>query len=155
MGNTNPTKNSGALWRVSISCFNLGICCVTLVKVVSLKIYVSDNNSFTVVSQVDIFFHMCSEYSLFLRKLLVLHSSNLFYLIIKLIKYFFFVFLEKDAESVVKLTDELYALLLKENLLGKNCKRRSAILKSIFKILDLDDPRVLLRLARLILSVSK
>lgn len=64
-------------------------------------------------------------------------------------------FLEKDAESVVKLTDELYALLLKENLLGKNCKRRSAILKSIFKILDLDDPRVLLRLARLILSVSK
>jgi hypothetical protein len=85
----------------------------------------------------------------------VLHSSNLFYLIIKLIKYFFFVFLEKDAESVVKLTDELYALLLKENLLGKNCKRRSAILKSIFKILDLDDPRVLLRLARLISSVSK
>jgi uncharacterized membrane protein (Fun14 family) len=40
----------------------------------------------------------------------------LFYLIIKLIKYFFFVFLEKDAESVVKLTDELYALLLKERI---------------------------------------
>lgn len=59
---------------------------------------------------------------------------------------------KKDAESVVKLTDELYALLLKENLLGKNCKRRSAILKSIFKILDLDDPKVLLKLARLILS---
>ncbi|XP_076078717.1 armadillo repeat-containing protein 2-like isoform X1 [Mytilus galloprovincialis] len=59
---------------------------------------------------------------------------------------------KKEADHVVKFTDELYAILLKENLLGKNCKRRSVILKTIFKILDLDDPKVLLRLARLILS---
>ena len=51
-------------------------------------------------------------------------------------------------------SDELHVLLEKQGLLGKNYKQRSRILKAIFKMLDLDEPKLLLRLARLILAVS-
>jgi len=61
----------------------------------------------------------------------------------------------REGDKLAESTDNLYQILKKENLLGKNCKQRSAILKSIFKLLDVEEPRVLLRLARLILAVSK
>ena len=38
--------------------------------------------------------------------------------------------------------------------MGKNCKRRTTILKTVFKLLDLESPKLLLKLARLIFAVS-
>ena len=63
-------------------------------------------------------------------------------------------FPEKDVKMLCELSDELHMLLEKQGLLGKNYKQRSRILKAIFKMLDLDEPKLLLRLARLILAVS-
>lgn len=59
---------------------------------------------------------------------------------------------KKDVERIVSLSDELYSLLQKNNLLSKNYKQRSRILKAIFKMLDLEEPKLLLQLARLILA---
>ena len=61
---------------------------------------------------------------------------------------------EKDSKKLGGVSEELYTLLQKEKLLGKNCKQRSTILKTVFKFLDVEDPKVLLGLARLILAVS-
>lgn len=61
---------------------------------------------------------------------------------------------EKDLKKLGQVTEDLYSLLQKENLLGRNCKQRTTILKSIFKLLDADDTRIQLKLARLILAVS-
>ena len=63
-------------------------------------------------------------------------------------------FAEKDVKMLCEFSDELHMLLEKQGLLGKNYKQRSRILKAIFKMLDLDEPKLLLRLARLILAVS-
>ena len=62
--------------------------------------------------------------------------------------------LDKDPDKLLALSDELYTTLDDAQLLGKNCKRRSLILKTVFKLLDLYSPRLLLKLARLILAVS-
>lgn len=59
---------------------------------------------------------------------------------------------KKDSKKLGQVTEDLYALLQKENLLGRNCKQRTTILKSIFKLLDVDDSRIQLKLARLILA---
>ncbi|KAK3097116.1 hypothetical protein FSP39_006506 [Pinctada imbricata] len=59
---------------------------------------------------------------------------------------------KKDSKKLGQTSDELYALLQKENLLGKSCKQRSIILKSVFKFLDVEDAKVLLGLAKLILA---
>ena len=67
---------------------------------------------------------------------------------------FFLLFAEKDVKMLCEFSDELHMLLEKQGLLGKNYKQRSRILKAIFKMLDLDEPKLLLRLARLILAVS-
>ncbi|KAL4233349.1 Armadillo repeat-containing protein 2 [Mactra antiquata] len=58
----------------------------------------------------------------------------------------------KDVQHLIMLSDDLYELLLKNNLLTKNYKQRSRILKAIFKMLDLEEPKLLLQLARLILA---
>ncbi|WAR07944.1 ARMC2-like protein [Mya arenaria] len=58
----------------------------------------------------------------------------------------------KDAEKLISLSEELYQLLLKNGLLVKTYKQRSRILKAIFKMLDLEEPKLLLQLARLILA---
>ena len=63
-------------------------------------------------------------------------------------------FSDKDPERLLVLSDELYAVLDGADLLGRNCKRRSLILKTVYKLLDLVSPRLLLKLARLILAVS-
>ena len=50
---------------------------------------------------------------------------------------------------------QIYTVLEEGNLLGRRSgKRRGTILKAVFKLLDNDDPQLLLRLARLILAVS-
>lgn len=59
---------------------------------------------------------------------------------------------KKDLKKLGQVTEDLYSLLQKENLLGRNCKQRTTILKSIFKLLDADDTRIQLKLARLILA---
>ena len=49
---------------------------------------------------------------------------------------------------------ELHRLLEEGNMLGRGAgKRRTRILRTLFNLLDIDDPRLLLRLARLILAV--
>ncbi|KAL5009503.1 hypothetical protein ScPMuIL_011808 [Solemya velum] len=58
----------------------------------------------------------------------------------------------KEVTSLSELLENLYRLLEKENLLGKNCKQRAQILKVVFKVLDIDDARLMLKLARLILA---
>ncbi|XP_061176432.1 armadillo repeat-containing protein 2-like isoform X2 [Saccostrea echinata] len=61
---------------------------------------------------------------------------------------------KKDAKRLGQVTEELYSLLQKENLLGRSCKQRTTILKSIFKLLDVEDSRIQLKLARLILALK-
>ena len=53
------------------------------------------------------------------------------------------------------LADKLYEVLEEGKMLGKACKRRSVMLKTIFRLLDLESPKLLLKLARLILAVSE
>ncbi|XP_064628515.1 armadillo repeat-containing protein 2-like isoform X2 [Lineus longissimus] len=59
-----------------------------------------------------------------------------------------------NTERLIHLGNMLYKALSEGNLLGRNCKRRSAILKSIFKLLDMEEPRLLLVLARNILALK-
>ncbi|XP_041354443.1 armadillo repeat-containing protein 2-like [Gigantopelta aegis] len=59
---------------------------------------------------------------------------------------------KKDNGRIFELAEELYNVLNKGNKLKKHYKQRSSILKAIFKLLDVDEPRVLLKLARLILA---
>ncbi|KAK3593875.1 hypothetical protein CHS0354_011480 [Potamilus streckersoni] len=58
----------------------------------------------------------------------------------------------KEVDKICDLSDTLYNTLEKKGMLGKNYKQRSTVLKAIFKMLDLEEPRLLLKLARLILS---
>ncbi|KAL3882503.1 hypothetical protein ACJMK2_028840 [Sinanodonta woodiana] len=58
----------------------------------------------------------------------------------------------KEIDKICYLSDALYDTLEKKGMLGKNYKQRSTVLKAIFKMLDLEEPRLLLKLARLILS---
>ncbi|XP_060572268.1 armadillo repeat-containing protein 2-like isoform X3 [Ruditapes philippinarum] len=60
---------------------------------------------------------------------------------------------KKDVQKIISLSEDLYQLLQKNNLLSKTYKQRSRILKSIFKMLDLEEPQLLLQLARLILAI--
>lgn len=61
---------------------------------------------------------------------------------------------EKDTVRLETLSVKLYTVLSEGHLLGKSSKYRPTILKAIFKLLDLDAPRLLLKLARLILAVG-
>ncbi|XP_072036074.1 armadillo repeat-containing protein 2-like [Amphiura filiformis] len=56
-------------------------------------------------------------------------------------------------EAICKACDELYDALEEGNMLGRAAKRRNVALKTIFKLSDLSEPRVLLRAARLILAL--
>lgn len=61
---------------------------------------------------------------------------------------------DKDHDKLAMLTQQLYDVLAKGQLLGRVCQQRSTILKTLFKLLDLSSPSTLLKLARLILAVS-
>lgn len=63
-------------------------------------------------------------------------------------------FTEKDCDRFLVLAGNLYNLLEENNCLGKHFHHRSTVLKVIFKLLDVEEPRLLLKLARLILAVS-
>ncbi|CAL1534975.1 unnamed protein product [Lymnaea stagnalis] len=59
---------------------------------------------------------------------------------------------KKDCDRIHELAGHLYSTLECHNCLSKQFPHRSSLLKAIFKLLDVDEPRVLLRLARLILA---
>lgn len=58
----------------------------------------------------------------------------------------------KAVDQMLIVAENLYTLLERENLLARNCKQRSLILKAVFKLLDYDHPAVWLSLSQLILS---
>ncbi|XP_074649420.1 armadillo repeat-containing protein 2-like [Tubulanus polymorphus] len=57
-----------------------------------------------------------------------------------------------DAEKLIGLANQLYQILESKNLLGRNCIRRSSILKHIFKLLDVPEPKLLILLAKIIFA---
>ncbi|CAH1799821.1 unnamed protein product [Owenia fusiformis] len=61
---------------------------------------------------------------------------------------------DKDTDLLHSLTCQLHEKLEEGKMLGRNCKRRSAILKTVFKILDSDDPKLLIRVARVVLQLK-
>ena len=68
-------------------------------------------------------------------------------------------FAEKNVKDLCQDCLKLWNALEKKGLMGKasgsfSARRRGEILRTVFKFLDLSDPRLLLRLGRLILSVS-
>ena len=68
-------------------------------------------------------------------------------------------FAERNVKDLCQDCLKLWNALEKKGLMGKasgsfSGKRRGDILRTVFKFLDLSDPRLLLRLGRLILSVS-
>ena len=68
-------------------------------------------------------------------------------------------FAEKNVKDLCHDCLKLWNALEKKGLIGKasgsfSARRRGEILRTIFKFLDLSDPRLILRLGRLILSVS-
>lgn len=58
-------------------------------------------------------------------------------------------------ERLEALASQLYSALEDGNLLGKTCQSRSTILHTVFKFLDRGSARLVLRLARLILTVGE
>ena len=68
-------------------------------------------------------------------------------------------FAERNVKNLCQDCLKLWNALEKKSLIGKasgsfSARRRGEILRTVFKFLDLSDPRLLLRLGRLILSVS-
>ena len=68
-------------------------------------------------------------------------------------------FAEKNMKELCQDCLKLWNALEKKGLIGKasgsfSARRRGEILRTVFKFLDLSDPRLLLRLGRLILAVS-
>ncbi|XP_066275895.1 armadillo repeat-containing protein 2-like [Branchiostoma lanceolatum] len=61
---------------------------------------------------------------------------------------------DKKHRTLCDLCDRLYTTLDTASLLGRAAKRRSALLKTLYKLIDIDDPRVMLKLARLILVLK-
>ncbi|XP_078699487.1 armadillo repeat-containing protein 2-like [Branchiostoma floridae x Branchiostoma belcheri] len=61
---------------------------------------------------------------------------------------------DKKHRLLCDLCDRLYTTLDTAGLLGRAAKRRSALLKTLYKLIDIDDPRVMLKLARLILALK-
>ncbi|RUS90870.1 hypothetical protein EGW08_001377 [Elysia chlorotica] len=59
---------------------------------------------------------------------------------------------KKDCDRIQELAGQIYSALESKGCFTKQFQHRSHILKVIFKLLDVDEPRVLLRLARLILG---
>ncbi|XP_035677408.1 armadillo repeat-containing protein 2-like [Branchiostoma floridae] len=61
---------------------------------------------------------------------------------------------DKKHRTLCDLCDRLYTTLDTAGLLGRAAKRRSALLKTLYKLIDIDDPRIMLKLARLILALK-
>ena len=61
---------------------------------------------------------------------------------------------EKDCDQLLVLASDLYNILEDNNCLGKHFRQRYIVLKVIFRLLDAEDTKLLLKVARLILAVS-
>ena len=64
-----------------------------------------------------------------------------------------------EVSRLCKVCDALWTVLERRGLLGRaggagGSKRRSAVLKAVFRLLDHKDPQLLLKLSRIILAVS-
>ena len=64
-----------------------------------------------------------------------------------------------EVTRLCRVCDALWAVLERRGLLGRTggaggSKRRSAVLKAVFRLLDHRDPRLLLKLSKIILAVS-
>lgn len=61
---------------------------------------------------------------------------------------------EASVDHLCDLCNSLQSTLEETDMLGRSCKRRSAILRTLFRLIDLDSARLNLRVAELCLSVS-
>ncbi|XP_070568677.1 armadillo repeat-containing protein 2-like isoform X2 [Ptychodera flava] len=59
---------------------------------------------------------------------------------------------DDEIEKLCTQCDLLYKMLEEGNLLGRGVKRRSSVLKPVYRLLDIDNPKLMLKLARLILA---
>ncbi|XP_077976890.1 armadillo repeat-containing protein 2-like [Glandiceps talaboti] len=59
---------------------------------------------------------------------------------------------EEDILVLCNQCDVLYKTLEAGNMLGRGVKRRSSVLKPVYRLLDIDNPKLMLKLARLILA---
>ena len=75
-------------------------------------------------------------------------------IIVHIFKITLIIVAARDHDKLAMLTQQLYDVLAKGQLLGRVCHQRSTILKTLFKLLDPGSPSTLLKLARLILAVS-
>lgn len=62
---------------------------------------------------------------------------------------------EGSVERLCELCEGLHKALARADLLGRSCKRRSAILRTLFRLVDLNSARLDLCIARLCLAVSR
>lgn len=61
---------------------------------------------------------------------------------------------EASVDRLCDLCDSLHATLEEADMLGRSCARRSAILGTLFRLIDLDSAQLNLRIAKLSLAVS-
>lgn len=61
---------------------------------------------------------------------------------------------EDDIENLCLACTKLYQALNEGNMLGKRLKRRSVLLKTLYKLVDIDSDPLCLKLAKIILAVS-
>lgn len=61
---------------------------------------------------------------------------------------------EGSVDRLCDLCDGLHSTLAKADMLGRRCKRRSGILRTLFHLIDLNSAQLNLRIAKLCLAVS-
>lgn len=61
---------------------------------------------------------------------------------------------EASVERLCDLCDSLHGALQEADMLGRSCARRSGMLRTLFRLIDLDSARLSLRVAELCLAVS-
>ncbi|XP_048793584.1 armadillo repeat-containing protein 2 isoform X2 [Lagopus muta] len=61
---------------------------------------------------------------------------------------------EDNVESLCLACTKLYQVLNEGNMLGKRCKRRSMLLKTLYKLVEIDSDPLCLKLAKIILSMK-
>lgn len=65
-----------------------------------------------------------------------------------------FALTEEDTELLCAACTQLHRTLEEENMLGKKFRRRSHLLKTLYKLVDVGSDPLSLKLAKLILAVS-
>lgn len=61
---------------------------------------------------------------------------------------------EASVDRLCDLCDSLHSALKGADMLGRSCKRRSAILRTLFRLIDVDSAGLSLRIVELCLAVS-